>query len=855
MATGPAVLTEMQSLQNSGQPAAQRRRLENGSVDVAASSSTDPLVQDLLRLTLYRSQDVQALLHSNSLRFLLTTDETKTSAANAMASYKHKQEEQHGGDIAAARAAARAKGEALAPHPWGHKKYFNLVMLTKTFLENGDQWTLEQKAAADRLVNLSPDQVDLEVAACSSKFSSPMDNRTWKFSLFLTAAASDETRNDIRTLLQAKSTKMKFEPSRDGGGWTHESMDARAPGSCLHPLAVGKLLTTFLTALRPLRTGMSSILSVSVRNYDYSLHTIIHFTHVLSGWPDWKRLGRLGQLHYLSSAANLNASAPTDLVQPRITVPAPKVQQVVADRIQSAESSVLSKVNDITDALREQMQQELAALKQQQQSTDAKMNQTIQQMAVTNQKMDETVNHVKTMETTVTSKYDELRKQNKDMEDKPERTRSMRVPNCIDKSTTVKLLNTQALSPYDKGILKAIFADGITTQKHLFVMKKVSYSWFVTMIKRNKFVHSMNGNMVPQFHNSVRKGYGKGKQTKGKTNAEQEELSFQEEIRNSLPDAAIQRMQPQLYPDDWDVPVRFPHDMHAQPGVYVRIQVRTSEAEIKEVTVKRFLIQVGFGAEVSQTIVGDQDLRATFMIHESFVTQLMKTSGREGVFFKIHSSSEAGYQFELLWLPDDVSHEQALQHAESDKVLGLVAKNAKQKPKYALRFSSMQDLQTFAEQYALPNSASQSRWRLDGLSPILGSAGVITLLEDRQWVIDSVLYFGERHCVFTASTVGNLTPMFYEVDGESQQMRFKALSLSARNSQIEANKKAKSQASSSAAATATNFGQQKASWLRSLRPKREEAAIPVSPAKNESGKRPAPAKTGETPPGKQNKET
>ena len=69
-----------------------------------------------------------------------------------------------------------------------------------------------------------------------------------------------------------------------------------------------------------------------------------------------------------------------------------------------------------------------------------------------------------------------------------------------------------------------------------------------------------------------------------------------------------------------------------------------------------------------------EDLSATFMIHESFVTQLMKTSGREGVFFKIHSSSEAGYQFELLWLPDDVSHEQALQYAESDKVLGLVAK-------------------------------------------------------------------------------------------------------------------------------------------------------------------------------------
>ena len=45
----------------------------------------------------------------------------------------------------------------------------------------------------------------------------------------------------------------------------------------------------------------------------------------------------------------------------------------------------------------------------------------------------------------------------------------------IDKKTTVKLLNNQILSPYDKGILRAIFADSITTQKHLFVMKKVEH--------------------------------------------------------------------------------------------------------------------------------------------------------------------------------------------------------------------------------------------------------------------------------------------------------------------------------------------------------------------------------------------
>ena len=214
--SGPAFLGELLTL-NSGEPAAQRRRLENGSQAVQASgSSTDPLIQDLLRLTLYRSQDVQALLHSNSLCFLLTADETKQVIATAMAAYKAKQEEQHSGDIAGARAAARAKGEALAPHPWGHKKYFNLVLLAKTFRDHGDHWSAEQTAAADHLINLPPETVDLEVASCSSKFSSPMENRTWKFSLFLTAAASEETHNAVRTLLKAKSTAMKFEPSREG---------------------------------------------------------------------------------------------------------------------------------------------------------------------------------------------------------------------------------------------------------------------------------------------------------------------------------------------------------------------------------------------------------------------------------------------------------------------------------------------------------------------------------------------------------------------------------------------------------------------------------------------------------------
>ena len=298
----------------------------------------------------------------------------------------------------------------------------------------------------------------------------------------------------------------------------------------------------------------------------------------------------------------------------------------------------------------------------------------------------------------------------------------------------------------------------------------------------------------PQYQNTSRKGSGKGK-VEGKTNVEHDETSFYDEIRNALPDAAIQRMQPQLFVEDWNVPIRFPNDMSAQPGValvpkamiaqvlrnigytrqpvgilttqpasqlhltgyscrevFIRIQIRTSEGDIKEVTVRRYLTQLGFGAEVTLSTVGDQiampetmikcvakmpaffgwtpdaikgntvadmlskrvDIRAveqiqctedgsaTFLVHESFVPELLKASGQDAMFLKVHFSCEDKFQFEL---PDDVSYKQALQYADADPVCGLVVKNAKLKPRYALRFRTVAELQAIAPFMILPPSA------------------------------------------------------------------------------------------------------------------------------------------------------
>lgn len=45
----------------------------------------------------------------------------------------------------------------------------------------------------------------------------------------------------------------------------------------------------------------------------------------------------------------------------------------------------------------------------------------------------------------------------------------------IDKDSTVKLLNSNVLSPYDKGILRAILPDGIAAQKYLFSTKQAQH--------------------------------------------------------------------------------------------------------------------------------------------------------------------------------------------------------------------------------------------------------------------------------------------------------------------------------------------------------------------------------------------
>lgn len=126
----------------------------------------------------------------------------------------------------------------------------------------------------------------------------------------------------------------------------------------------------------------------------------------------WARYVRSAQIDNTSTAASSQRPA-----QPA-QVAAPKVQQVVVDRIESSEISVMSKVTEITDTLRNQVRQELILLKQQQQSSDAKIQEIAQQSAIATQKVDEACARVVSVEQAVTAKCEEIGKQQQQMEDK-----------------------------------------------------------------------------------------------------------------------------------------------------------------------------------------------------------------------------------------------------------------------------------------------------------------------------------------------------------------------------------------------------------------------------------------------------
>ena len=71
------------------------------------------------------------------------------------------------------------------------------------------------KQALQALLDLPSEVQCREVSHCGSKFKSPMDGRTWKFTLMPSAAMATSTRDALSTLLTLRMEGVRFEPTHE----------------------------------------------------------------------------------------------------------------------------------------------------------------------------------------------------------------------------------------------------------------------------------------------------------------------------------------------------------------------------------------------------------------------------------------------------------------------------------------------------------------------------------------------------------------------------------------------------------------------------------------------------------------
>eukprot|EP00435_Cladocopium_sp_Y103_P069579 s395_g33.t1 len=251
-----------------------------------------------------------------------------------------------------------------------------------------------------------------------------------------------------------------------------------------------------------------------------------------------------------------------------------------------------------------------------------------------------------------------------------------------------------------------------------------------------------------------------------------------------------------------------------------------------------------------------EDGSATLMIHESLADKFLASSGQNGMFTKIHSSDEGRKPTFLLWLPESTLLQVALDMLNQD-TLGVVAKNSKIAPRLAIRFGDEGKLSAFAKSHGLTDSTKCGRWRIDGIAPAIGSAGIVGLLQSKGWHVSEFLYFGSHHAVFTADTCGPTTPLHYQFPGRSiQQVRFKALNSYAKKQQEDEAKKKRASAPKAAASQPSSHS--RTAFLQNLAPKVSviDLATPPSPRQRKAEDKRLPGTgTGETPPPKKERET
>ena len=117
-------------------------------------------------------------------------------------------------------------------------------------------------------------------------------------------------------------------------------------------------------------------------------------------------------------------------------------------------------------------------------------------------------------------------------------------------------------------------------------------------------------------------------------------------------------------------------------------------------------------------------------------------------------------EYHLLYLDDEFTLEEAIKLSDNEHIYGVIRKAGGAKTRYALRFTNETHLQAFAKEHEILDNSSHGKWKLQGISPVVGLCGLLAFLTERKFENTDVLYMKDMNATFTAEVSGSVTEAF-----------------------------------------------------------------------------------------------
>ena len=149
------------------------------------------------------------------------------------------------------------------------------------------------------------------------------------------------------------------------------------------------------------------------------------------------------------------------------------------------------------------------------------------------------------------------------------------------------------------------------------------------------------------------------------------------------------------------------------------------------------------------------------MVQDVGVHPLLKASGHNHVYFRLHSSDPESDQLEIIWLSENTSYDDAIKSASEENVFGLAIKRNMDGPRYGLRFQSFTALDEYASKHGMGERHKWGRFRASNIPSSVGLRGVNDMLAPLGWHIEEIEYFGDGGVVFLASVKGDHDHMHF----------------------------------------------------------------------------------------------